>query len=305
VLRSLRDHPRYSLMRAIARFSAVRHGVTAARRTMQATSLRPYLADCNARMQVSKFAGVNCDNFVHEMNENGVALGLHLPPEIRDEIYSYAMRQPCFADRDPARGFALNRRTEAEAALRKSILLAQYFNSAENCSAIATLAHDPMLLAIAGKYLQSVPTLVGVNLWWTFAVNASAEDRDRHAHLFHSDVDDFRFFKFFFYITDVRRGDGAHVCVLSSHRRRPRLRISDNWTLRRYSDLEIERSYPADRILEISGPGGTGFAENTLCIHKGLTPNHENRLMLQIQFALFDYGLMHDQCEDAKLKLVA
>ncbi len=305
MLRSLRDHPRYSLMRAIARFAAVRHGVTAARRTMQAASLRPYLVDCDARMQTSKFAEVNCDKFVHEMNANGIALGLHLPSEIRDEIRSYAMQRPCYADRNPAYGFALNWRTQAEAALGKPILLAQYLNSAENCSAIATLMRDPMLLAIAGKYLQSLPTLVGVNLWWTFAVHASAEDRDRHAHLFHRDVDDFRFFKFFFYITDVREGDGAHVCVLSSHHRRPRFKLSDIWNLRRYSDTEIESAYPGDRIREICGPAGTGFAEDTLCIHKGLTPTSENRLMLQIQFALFDYGLMHDRCEEAKLKRVA
>jgi hypothetical protein len=305
ILRSLREHPGYSLMRGMARFAAVRHGVTAARQMMQARLLDRYLAECDARMKTSVFANLDCDSFVHAMNENGVALGLHLPSNVLDEVYTYATQNPCYADRNPAYGFTLNRRAQAETALSKTILLAQYFNTAENCPAIAMLMRDPMLLAIAGKYLQSLPTLVGVNLWWTFAVDASAEDRDRHAHLFHCDVDDFRFFKFFFYINDVRPGDGAHVCVSSSHHRRPLFRLSDNWNLRRYSDLEIESAYPADRILEICGPAGTGFAENTLCIHKGRTPTFGNRLMLQFQFALFDYGLMHDRCELEKLKHIS
>lgn len=292
-------------MRGLARFRAARLGVTAARRLIHAKSLRRYLAGCDARMESSVFADLNSNDFVNELDQDGIALGLRLPTPIVEDVRSYAMTHPCYADRNPACGFALDRRTHAEAALGKPILLAQYFNVGEACSAIKSLASDPMLLSIAGRYLRSVPRLVGVNLWWTFAVNALAEDRDRHAHLFHCDVDDFRFFKFFFYVTDVVPGEGAHVCVSSSHRRRPILKFSDNWNLRRYSDSEINRTYDPNEVLEICGPAGTGFAENTLCIHKGRTPTSENRLMLQFQFALFDYGLMHDRCSSELLHHIA
>jgi hypothetical protein len=304
-LRALRENPSYTLMRSIARFASVRRGVVGARRVLQAEKLRQYLDDCESRMSTSMFCGLDLVKFVSDLEVNGVALGLQLPPSILNEIVAFASRSPCFADREASGGFLLERRAEAQRSLGKPILLAQYFNTQQQCGAISQLMHDPILEAIAGRYLQSVPRLVGANLWWTFAVDALPEDRDRHAHLFHRDVDDFRFFKFFFYITDVPPGEGAHVCVESSHRNPPQFRASDRWLLRRYSDLEIEQKYSADRILEICGPAGTGFAENTLCIHKGRTATSKHRLTLHLQFALFDYGNAHDRCDAAALSLIA
>jgi hypothetical protein len=292
-------------MRSVARFAAVRRGVVGARRVAQSRKLREYLEECESRMSGSMFRGLDSAKFVSDLEANGVALGLQLPPSILHEIVDFASRSPCFADREASRGFMLDRRSEAQRSLGKPILLAQYFNTEKQCPAIAQLMRDPVLQAIAGRYLQSVPTLVGANLWWTFAVDALPEDRDRHAHLFHRDVDDFRFFKFFFYLTDVPPGEGAHVCVESSHRNPPQFRASDHWLLRRFSDFEIEGKYSAARILEICGPAGTGFAENTLCIHKGRTPTSKHRLTLHLQFALFDYGVAHDRCDASALSLIA
>lgn len=292
-------------MRGAARFAILRHGVTAARRLFQAKRLGRYVTACDASMSASVFGNVNRTDLVEGLNENGIALGLRIPEFLIEAIRSYAVNQPCYADRVPTLGFALDRRDAAEAQLGKPILIAQYFNAEDDCPAVAQLKRDPLLLAIAAEYLQSVPTFVGANLWWTFAVDALAEDRDRHAHLYHRDVDDFRFIKFFFYLTDVGQGDGAHICVASSHRRLPMSRFFDRWNIRRYSDSEIEGAYPKDNILEICGPAGTGFAENTLCIHKGRTPVSDNRLILQLQYALFDYGVMHDRYDAALLSLVA
>jgi hypothetical protein len=297
-------HPRYTLMRGVARFATVRRGVAAARRLMQADQLRRYLADCELSMSSSIFPDLDRDKFVSDLREYGVAAGLHLPMSVVEEIRTFSKCNPCYADRSDAFGFMLDRRSEAEQKLRKPILLAQYFNAAEQCPVIARLTRDPMLRAVAGQYLQSIPTFVGANLWWTFAVDASPEDRDLHAHLFHRDVDDFRFFKFFFYLTEVLPGEGAHVCVIASHRFPPTIQVGDRWKLRRYSDAEVEQRYSANKILEICGPAGTGFAENTLCVHKGRTPTSENRLLLQLQFALFDYGLMHDRRNPTALTLV-
>ncbi len=156
-----------------------------------------------------------------------------------------------------------------------------------------------------GEILGSVPTHVGTNLWWTFPVKPLEADKSLHAHLFHRDVDDFHFFKFFFYLTPVKPGDGAHVCVFASHQNPPSFRFGDKWNLRRYSDSEIDGNYRKEEIVEICGPAGTGFAENTLCIHKGLTPTMDGRLLIQIQFALFDYGSMHDRRSPSSMHLIA
>ena len=305
IVHALGSQPGYALMRGAARFAALRNAVGRSRSLAHGARLRAHLAACEARAGESAFAGVDRVEFVQRLRDDGIAYGLKLPDASTEEIRQFALLNPCFADRNPACGFRLQDRHRAEAALGKPILVAQYFNAAASCPAIGRLLDDPVLQWIAGRYLESVPTFVGANLWWTFPVQALEADRDRHAHLFHRDVDDFRFFKFFFYLSDVEPGDGAHVCVVASHRRPPMLRAGDRWNIRRYSDDEVARCFPPDQVAEICGPAGTGFAENTLCVHKGLTPTLEPRLLLQLQYALFDYGVMHDRREASALRMVA
>ena len=305
IAHSLVNQPGYTLMRGVARFSAVRSVVRGARRALQSRRLQAHLAACEASMDQSLFSELDREAMVRALRADGVAFGLRLPEDLIAELLAHAARAPCFADRDPSRGFYLNDFEAAQRALGKPLLLAQYFNVADSSAAVRRLFEDPALQWIAGSYLGSMPTFVGANLWWTFPVPALQADRDRHAHMFHRDVDDFHFFKFFFYLSDVRPGDGAHVCVVGSHRQPPNLRVGDRWNLRRYGDAEVARSYPAASITEICGPAGTGFAENTLCVHKGRTPTAQPRLLLQLQFALFDHGMMHDRRASDALQMIA
>lgn len=301
LLRNLRAQPGYTIMRGVGRFRFIREAVVQARRRLHGHRIAEFLAECDARITKSEFRNVACDEFVRTLRKEGVAFGLQLRNETVQEILAWAVTRPCYADREDGKGFMFHDRENAETRLGKPILLAQYFNAASECEAISRLVSDPILLSIACRYLESTPTFVGANLWWTFPVIASDADRNRHAHLFHRDVDDFRFLKFFFYLTDVAPGEGAHVCVAASHHRPPLTRPGDRWNIRRYSDEEISAQFPAADIREICGAAGTGFAENTLCVHKGLTPIRESRLLLQLQFSLFDYGVAHDDREVAKL----
>lgn len=305
LVHGLSKAPGYTLMRGAARFDGIRSAVTTGRRTLHASRVKGFLQERKSRIDQTVFTGVNPEAFVQTLGAEGAAFGLQLPDSMVTEIKRYANEAPCYADRENRHGFLLSERETAEKNLKKAILVAQYFNAARDCPAIERLTQDPLLQWIAGSYLGSLPTLVGVNLWWTFPVNASDEDRDRHAHLFHRDVDDFRFFKFFFYLTDVQPGDGAHICVLGSHHQPPRRNWADHWKFRRYSDAEVAATYAPDTIREVCGPAGIGFAENTLCIHKGSTPVHNPRLLLQIQFALFDYGAMHDRRDSSMLARIA
>ena len=61
------------------------------------------------------------------------------------------------------------------------------------------------------------------------------------------------------------------------------------------------RCYGADKVATIYGKAGSGFAEDTSCIHKGLAPTGRDRLILQIQFALHDFGVQHDRMEESAL----
>jgi hypothetical protein len=305
VLSSLATQPSYTLMRGAARFSSVRTLVAGTRSALHDARTQEFLVACEKRVAESWFTNLDRTDFVQRLRDEGIAFGLRLPQAVVEEIRAWADQQPCYADRDPALGFRLNERSAAEQRVGKPILLAQYFNTTTECPAISRLAADPVLRWVAASYLGSLPSFVGANLWWTFPVHAREADREKHAHVYHRDVDDFRFFKFFFYLTDVAAGEGAHVCVVASHRHPPELKAGDRWNIRRYSDDEIRSTYPSDLVREICGDAGTGFAENTLCIHKGSTPKHEARLLLQLQFALFDYGAMHDRRAPQTLAQIA
>jgi hypothetical protein len=291
-------------MRMGARFSSVRRAVTVVRSAVGSGSLRAFLDQQSAQAGRSPFSSLAKEPFVSKLERDGVAFGLDLPSSTVDQIVAFAAHTPSYADRNPALGFLPQNRHMAEAKLGKPILLSQFLNTTRECSAIQDLANDPVLLWIAGRYLGSVPTFLGANLWWTYPVVALEEDRNQHAHLYHRDVDDFRFFKFFFYLTDVPEGEGAHICVVGSHKQPPILKRSDRWNIRRYTDTEIETFYPKDRIVEICGKRGKGFAENTLCIHKASTPKTTPRLLLQLQFGLFDYGVMNDIVPKERMRLL-
>lgn len=301
---SLTSNPGYTLMRGLARFETARASVSRLREISHSRRLQSYLEDMEAQRSKSVFKDIDQENFVRNLRKDGISFGLKLPADIVDGILAWTKDSLCFADRDVSHGFKFEDRPNADKALGKPILLGQYFNTLETCNEISDLSQDPVLLAIAAAYLKSSPTFVGANLWWTFPVNALEADRTKHAHVFHRDVDDFKFFKFFFYLTDVPPGEGAHVAVVGSHVDPPKLRKSDPWFIRRYTDAEISDYYPADAIKEICGAAGEGFAEDTLCIHKGSTPKTEPRLLLQLQFALYDHGVMHDRREPDCLRQV-
>jgi len=301
---TFKKSPRFVLMRSMARFRPIRHIVRTLRHYSQQNEWIAYKQNLITRLSESLFSTVDLDAFVANLNHNGVAFGLTLPMSIVHDIISHTETTSCYADREPDRGFMASQRVIAERQLGKSILVVQYFNSEKGCDTIKRLRNDPFLLLVATEYLGSIPTHVGTNLWWTFPVNATPEDRARHAHLFHYDLDDFAFFKFFFYLTNVDAGDGAHVCVSGSHLRPPVTRLYDHLLLRRWSDQKISEFYGDQNVLVIDGVAGTGFAENTLCMHKGNTPTLKPRLLLQFQFALFDYGKQNDNMPLDRLRQI-
>lgn len=304
---STKENPGYVGMRALARFGFVRKAVSSAHGLARRSTARQLESEAVAALASSRIQldnGCSTDSFVQQLQTDGVSLGLRLLGEDIQSIHEHTLNFPCFADRSTAHGFYNTQHARACQVLNKQILVAQYFNTVVQSQAISRLINDPLLRLIACRYLRSEPRFVGANLWWTYPVQASDADRAEHAHLFHRDVDDFRFMKFFFYLTDVQPGDGAHVCVRGSHHTPPVSKLLDRWLIRRYSDSEINRIFAPQDILEITGQAGVGFAENTLCVHKGLTPHHSPRLLLQLQFALFDYGAMHDHRATDTLELI-
>lgn len=285
-------------MRGVSRFRFVRKSVTAMVGLLNIKANRKLYNQLDVRLAESIFGKVNIDHYVERLTSDGAVEFVSLPSKYVEDIFQYAMQNPCFADRDPSKGFYLENRNEAEEKLGKPILVAQYLNTEDYCESIRHIANDPVIEKIAAQYLGAPPVCVAKNLWWTFPVNASKEDKMKHAHVFHSDLDDFKFIKFFFYITDVGELDGPHVFVKGSNNKRAYMNN------KRMEDDFVELAYRKDNIITVTGPAGTCLIEDTITIHKGLTPAKNPRLILQIQFALFDYQVLNDNVKDSEKRMI-
>lgn len=146
---------------------------------------------------------------------------------------------------------------------------------------ILDIANDPGVLRVVQEFLGARPTISNINMWWSFGGRKQAE----HAQLFHRDVDDWKFCKLFFYLTDVTASSGPHVYVKNTSQS-PAFR-----KIRRYSDTEIENKFGKENIVEFIDTKGAAFIVDTYGFHKGLLPKSDNRLLLQIQYSLNPIGV--------------
>ncbi len=142
---------------------------------------------------------------------------------------------------------------------------------------VMDIANDPGVLQIVQDFLGAKPTISNINMWWSFGGRKQAE----HAQLFHRDLDDWRFCKLFIYLTDVNENSGPHIYVRNTSQS-PSFR-----KIRRYSDEEIEAKFGKENIMKFVDRRGAAFLVDTYGFHKGLLPNTDNRLLLQIQYSLF------------------
>tara|TARA_B100000809_G_C15136014_1_gene530603 strand:+ start:3059 stop:3937 length:879 start_codon:yes stop_codon:yes gene_type:complete len=146
---------------------------------------------------------------------------------------------------------------------------------------VMDIANDPKILSFVQEFLYGKPTISTINAWWSLGGRNDAE----HAQLFHRDVDDYKFIKFFIYLTDVGQENGPHVYVETSA-------YDDKFkTIRRFSDEEIEESYGKEKVKYITGKKGEGYFVNTYGIHKGLLPKEGRRLILQVQYSINEVGI--------------
>lgn len=141
---------------------------------------------------------------------------------------------------------------------------------------IMDIANDSGLLKIVENFLGATPTISNINMWWSFGNRKEAEE----AQLFHRDVDDFKFCKFFIYLTDVTETTGPHIYVKKTAQSIKLRKV------RRYSDDEIEIAFGKESVLTFVAKKGTCFIVDTYGFHKGKLPNDGNRLLLQIQYSL-------------------
>lgn len=245
------------------------------------------------------FPGLDAGNVVSALRNDGLYVGIDLPSDCVTDILAYAASSLCYAKGDPALGFPPQKKNEAAIALGAPFAIGNYFNNVLNCPTIRRLSVDSTLLGIAAEYLGAQPVFLGAHLWWSYAAEVSVEEQHRFAQAFHYDIDDYAFLKFFFYLVSVDHSVGPHIYVLGSHRRK---KLSHRFASRRFNDAEIIRYYGSKNVVVIEGAPGAGFAEDTFGFHKGLPPKSKDRLVLQFEYALRDYGLHSDVRDHVALK---
>lgn len=140
---------------------------------------------------------------------------------------------------------------------------------------IVAIANDSRVLNVVSRYLGVKPTISNVNCWWSFGDRVAAKD----AQFYHRDLDDYKFIKMFFYLTDVNVDSGPHIYVKKSHK------INKLLELRRFSDEEVKIAFDNKDIITLIEPKGSCFIEDTYGIHKGQLPLKGNRLLLQVQYS--------------------
>lgn len=234
-----------------------------------------------------------------DLERDGLHLRLQLRDSERDEILAWARDTACYGNQNYAWGFRVPGKAEAERRAGKAFAVGFYANTA-NCPAIRRLGEDPALLHVARCYVGAHARLRVSRLWWSFAGDIDATDRNEHAQRYHFDLDDYRFLKVFFYLTDVDADAGPHVYVRGSHRGKS---LRHLFPMRRFTDAEVEQVYHPSRIVSIEGRAGEGFLEDTFGIHKGSPPVKHDRLLLQFEYAVHDYGI-NDEVSPERLKML-
>ncbi len=283
-------NPKWLLMFILGRFRIIR---------FTAAYLSRHSAIASSESINSIFEDIDVDEAVKFLKKDGCYVGLKLPKKVLQELIDFTQQNYCYGDAELNQGFIYAQKQNLEAKNNQQFVRADYFNSSLNCPAIKNITKDQKLLEIVRTYFGAEPIVSGTRLWWLF-VNKTNYDLNKGAYFFHYDLDDYQCLKVFFYITEVTLADGAHVYVRGSHKKKKLKYLLSLFKLR--PDREIIEYYGKENLVYISGEAGTGFIEDVTCFHKATPPQKSDRLMLQVQFTLNNYGNTDDFVDPGLLK---
>lgn len=141
---------------------------------------------------------------------------------------------------------------------------------------------------IAQDYLGCRPILSHISLFLDRPYVGKYEP-----YAYHYDNDGPGFLKFFFFLTDVEIGTGAHYFMAGSQ---PHTKPKQFARATTYDDQVLYDHYGREKEVVVRGPAGTILAEDTSGFHRGSTLERQYRLMLQLQFSALDIPSEQELC---------
>ncbi|MGF1492527.1 MAG: hypothetical protein ACFBSC_08750 [Microcoleaceae cyanobacterium] len=237
--------------------------------------------------ETTVFPTADIEKIVQTLKTDGLSCGLNLPDDLLLEILKFSKYTRYLGNANPHFPFFLDEKVKAEAQYQCRFVSAHSLNPAQHCLAVQMLENDATLWKIAADYLGTQPVLVESRIRWIFAIGGVVDEPLRGIFKFHYDLEDYRFIKFIFYLTDVDRRSCPHACIRGSHQHK---KLSHQFSLlRERTDQEMIDYYGKDRIKAIYGPAGFGFVEDFYCFHKATLPVYRDRLILETKFAMNRY----------------
>jgi len=137
-------------------------------------------------------------------------------------------------------------------------------------------ANNAKVIALVAEYLGATPIIDNIKAWWSLPGFDEAENEQ----FYHRDNDSIKFIKLFMYLSDVDEESGPHVFIRKSQN-------SKLFEKRgRFTDEEVESTFPSNDRIEYLGNKGTAFLEDTYGLHKGALPTNKKRLLIQVRYSL-------------------
>ena len=163
---------------------------------------------------------------------------------------------------------------------------------------VLDVALNPQILSTVQKFFGMPGTIVDIAAWRSFVPRE--EDKKVGAQKFHRDRNDFKWCKLFIYLDDVGPDNGPHVFVKGSHSLQTAAPAFEKRNLSfdkmgpffvgdgRHVGGEVSDVF-GDNVVEVIGPPGTTFLENTYGFHRGKAPVTGMRTLLQVIYTMMPY----------------
>ena len=126
-----------------------------------------------------------------------------------------------------------------------------------------------------------------VSLWHSFP---NKEPSSEAAQLFHFDLDEFKWFKLFIFLTDVDEQSGPHIYIPRTHKTGSKPFDLLKYGYTRITDDLMSSYHPKSSWKKLTCKRGTMVIANTSCWHKGTHVISKIRSVLQPEYSLSTFS---------------